>query len=282
MTTELAQHWYKQLISDLKQLAFEGIVRTKHTIGKRIIQDEMKFGKPKYGSKRIENLARDLEVSRSDLYYCVQFAKAFPEFSAAVGKFGKNVSWRYIRHCGLPIPRLSGEVESRTPALPAGKFNLIYADPPWRYDFAETTNRQIENKYPTMSNEALCDLQPPNAKSSCLYLWATNPKLREALRVMDAWGFTYLTNMVWVKDRIGLGYWARQRHELLLIGKCGDISPPIPKDRPDSVIAAPRKEHSAKPQIIYELLEKLHPNARRLEMFARSQRRGWTAWGNEA
>ena len=99
---EIIKHdaWYSSLVSDLKKLAFEGIVKTKHAIGKRILEDELKFGKSEYGSKRIENLAIDLNVGKTELYYCIQFAKKFPELSG----IPENVSWMtiYRKHFTLP------------------------------------------------------------------------------------------------------------------------------------------------------------------------------------
>jgi N6-adenosine-specific RNA methylase IME4 len=88
--------------------------------------------------------------------------------------------------------------------------------------------------------------------------------------------------MVWVKDRIGMGYYARQRHELLLIGRRGDIAVPDPEDRPDSVIEAPRLEHSAKPEEAYAAIVRMYPDLPRIELFARGARDGWAVWGNEA
>ena len=149
---------------------------------------------------------------------------------------------------------------------------------------AETTSRKIENKYPTMTVEEIINipkLPSRMADNCCLYLWATNPKLEQALEVLHGWEFRYVSNMVWVKDKIGMGYWVRGRHELLLIGVKGKYSPPIESLRPDSVIEAKRTEHSAKPDNIYDILKNIHPKAKRLEMFARKQRQGWTCWGNE-
>ena len=79
-----------------------------------------------------------------------------------------------------------------------------------------------------------------------LYLWATSPKLIDATTVLTAWGFNYRSSMVWVKDRQGLGYWARQRHELLLIAVRGHPLHPAETQRPDSVIEAPRRGHSGR------------------------------------
>lgn len=169
-----------------------------------------------------------------------------------------------------------------SPALPVGEYDVLYVDPPWRYEHVETENRAIENQYPTMSLDEICRMKVPAADAALMFMWATSPKLAEALRVVEAWGFDYRTNMVWVKDRIGMGYYARQRHELLLIAKRGEFPVPAVGDRPDSVIEAARGEHSAKPGIVYGLIERMYPNARRVELFARNRRDGWAAWGNQA
>lgn len=107
--------------------------------------------------------------------------------------------------------------------------------------------------------------------------------LPDALEVIDAWGFTYKTNLVWVKPWIGRGNYLRNRHELLLLATRGGYSPPADDRRSDSVIDAPRGRHSEKPARFYELIEQMYPNAIRLELFARGNARpGWTTWGNEA
>lgn len=167
--------------------------------------------------------------------------------------------------------------------LPKGKYNLIYADPPWQYDFSSTDNRKIENHYPTMEVDAICELEVNKlAHDDCvLFLWATSPKLREALQVIEEWGFEYKTCMVWNKDKIGMGYYARQKHELLLIATCGHPALPPESTRPESVVDAPRGRHSAKPEVFYELIEKMYPCSKRIELFARGERKGWHVWGNE-
>jgi N6-adenosine-specific RNA methylase IME4 len=114
-----------------------------------------------------------------------------------------------------------------------------------------------------------------------LFLWATSPKLSEALEVIKAWGFEYRTNMVWIKDQIGMGYYARQQHGLLLIAKRGNLPMPLPENRPASVIHAARQKHSAKPVEFYEAIERMYPTLPKIELFARRQRKGWAAWGAE-
>jgi N6-adenosine-specific RNA methylase IME4 len=164
------------------------------------------------------------------------------------------------------------------------RYPVLLADPPWRYDYSVSANREIENKYPTMSLDEICALKVADltTESAVLYLWTTSPKLDGSLSVMRAWGFNYRSCLVWVKDKIGMGYWARQRHELLLVGTKGDMPAPPPELRPDSVIEAPRGEHSAKPVAVYELIEKQWPTMPKLELFARNPRDGWERWGHEA
>lgn len=161
-------------------------------------------------------------------------------------------------------------------------FPVILADPPWRYDTTETGSRQIENHYPTMTVADMGDIHVPAADDAVLFCWATSPKLQDCFELLEAWGFTYRTCMVWVKDRIGMGYYARQQHELLLIATRGSLPVPDPADRPSSVFHGRREEHSAKPAIVHELIETMYPHYRWCELFARTQREGWAAWGNQA
>lgn len=173
--------------------------------------------------------------------------------------------------------------EKRTPALPSGKWRVIYADPPWRYDFSRSPSRDIENQYPTMPSEAIAALPVSEvaAKDAVLFLWVPSPQLPHGLDVLAGWGFDYKTCMVWVKDRIGMGYYARQQHELLLIGARGQPGLPPTDVRPPSVILAERTNHSSKPAEVYGLIEAMYPEAKRLELFAREKRRGWDAWGDD-
>jgi len=168
------------------------------------------------------------------------------------------------------------------PPVPQGLFNVIYADPPWRYQFSPTYSREIEKNYPTMELEDIRSIQIPTPKDAILFLWATSPKLEEALSVLNSWGFEYRTSMVWVKDRIGMGYYFRAQHELILIGRKGKMPPPEESNRPSSVIVSPRRDHSQKPDEIYEMIEKMYPSGSYLELFSRDERENWTMWGNEA
>ena len=161
------------------------------------------------------------------------------------------------------------------------KYQIIYADPPWRYDFSPSGSRKIENQYPTMSVDEICALDVPSEDNAVLYLWATAPKLLEALQVMKSWGFTYKTQAVWDKEILGMGYWFRGRHEILLVGTRGKFSPPRPQLRVGSVIRKRRSKHSKKPVEIRALIAKWYPEESKIELFARERADGWGAWGNE-
>lgn len=164
-------------------------------------------------------------------------------------------------------------------------YGVIYADPPWRFEpYSRETgmDRAPDNHYPTMTLAEIGAIEVPAAADAALFLWATMPMLPDALTIMAAWGFSYRSGFIWIKDKIGLGYWARNRHELLLLGTRGNIPAPAPGDQYDSVIAHATEQHSAKPLIFAEMIEQMFPNTALLEMFARSPRAGWDVWGNES
>jgi len=176
--------------------------------------------------------------------------------------------------------RLRDEQIPGPPPLPQGPFELIYADPPWQLGNPDGANAP-ERHYPTMPLEEIKALQLPAADDCLLLLWAVNCLLPEALQVIDAWGFSYKTHLVWVKPSIGLGNWARNQHEPLLVASKGRFPLADPDLRFSSVIHAPRGRHSQKPAIVYERIEHAWPWASKLELFARQARPGWTAWGNQ-
>ncbi|KWV42177.1 hypothetical protein AS026_21110 [Rhizobium altiplani] len=169
------------------------------------------------------------------------------------------------------------------------KFPIIYADPPWKFSTrSEVTggDRSASNHYPTMTTHEICALWEqigsPAKQDAVLFLWATNPMLPDGLQVMSAWGFTYVHHWIWDKEIAGNGYWGRDRHELLLIGRRGNPAAPLPGSQPHTVHREAKGRHSAKPAFFAETIERLYPDMPRLEMFCRDPRPGWTAWGFEA
>lgn len=197
----------------------------------------------------------------------------------------KNLSVRELKQA-IADEKRGHEIET-IKLLSSDVYSIIYADPPWQYDFSVSDSRKIENQYPTMPIEKICsaldDIGMKVANNAILFLWATSPKLTEAMQVVEAWGFTYKTCAVWVKDKIGMGYYFRQRHELLLVATKGEPPTPPASERPDSVMEYPRGEHSAKPTEVQDLIDGMYPDFSKVELFARNNdRKGWTSWGNQA
>jgi N6-adenosine-specific RNA methylase IME4 len=211
----------------------------------------------------------------------VVLEKAAPEIVAKVvaGDVSIHKAYTDIRREEKKEERQQDIIEN--PVIPDGKYNVILADPPWQYQFSETQSREIENQYPTMSLDDISALELPIEDNAVLFLWATAPKLEEAFEVLNAWGFVYKTCAVWDKEKLGMGYWFRIQHELLLVGIKGDFKPPETENRYPSVFASPRSGHSSKPSIVYEMIEKMFPNCKYMEAFARSNRVGWMSWGNQ-
>lgn len=179
------------------------------------------------------------------------------------------------------------------------KYRVILADPPWAFETwsHRGQGRGASQHYPTMKTEEICAMPVADmaARDCVLFLWGTWPHLPDALRVIEAWGFTYKTcGFVWVKQNmgrvtlwadfndlfLGLGYGTRGNTEFCLRAARG--SPKVKeasRDVPQLIMSA-RRAHSRKPDEQYERIERLYAGPY-LELFARQQRQGWDAWGNE-
>jgi N6-adenosine-specific RNA methylase IME4 len=163
-------------------------------------------------------------------------------------------------------------------------YGVLYVDPPWKFETHSENgmDRSADNHYPAMSIFDLMELRPPAADDCALFMWATVPMLPEALELIDAWGFTYKSHICWIKDRIGTGYWTRNKHELLLIATKGRVPAPAMGTQPPSVIELPLTKHSEKPAFFADMISTIYPTTPKLEMFARVGRVGWDVIGNEA
>jgi len=170
------------------------------------------------------------------------------------------------------------------PDLPEGKYQVIYADPPWAYNTEESTV-EVNKHYPTMELEDICAVGVGDlAWEDCvLYLWATTARLDWAFPVIKAWGFKYLTSMIWDKVEHNLGWYCAANHEILLIAGRGNSAPEDIKlaNNIDSVQTIKRsKTHSQKPKIFRDIINSLYPNKKKIELFAREKSDGWDVWGN--
>ncbi|MGI2324382.1 MULTISPECIES: MT-A70 family methyltransferase [Methylococcus] len=174
------------------------------------------------------------------------------------------------------------------------RFRTILADPPWQ--FQNRTGKMAPehkrlNRYGTMSLEAIAGLpvERLTADTAHLYLWVPNALLLEGLKVMEAWGFTYKTNLVWHKirkdggpDGRGVGFYFRNVTELVLFGVRGKNARTLAAGRRQvNFLATRKREHSRKPDEMYGIIEACSPGPY-LELFARGARDRWSVWGNEA
>lgn len=188
----------------------------------------------------------------------------------------------------VPEPNPSEDLLSKY----RGPFSTILADPPWQFQnrtgkVAPEHRRLL--RYPTMELKEIMELPVAKlaAAKSHLYLWVPNALLLEGLKVMEAWGFTYKTNLVWYKvrkddgpDGRGVGFYFRNVTELLLFGVRGSMRTLQPGRTQVNLFATRKREHSRKPDEIFDIIENCSPGPY-LELFARFARPGWQQWGNE-
>jgi N6-adenosine-specific RNA methylase IME4 len=181
--------------------------------------------------------------------------------------------------------------------MPHSMYAVGYADPPWQQEaWSDETGQDKGLKYPSMTVEEIKELcagkNSPFTMDAVLFLWVTANRLPDGIDVLRAWGFDYVTCMVWDKAHIGMGRWVRDRAELLLIGKRGKISlAPLPGTQPESLYAEPKTEHSRKPVWFAEQIDRLWPQLPKLELFQRRESLvsgdvrlsgNWDFWGFEA
>ena len=209
-----------------------------------------------------------------------------------------------LQRAGSPASELEPRVGSGKDPVRSGVggvFGVIYADPPWKYSFPHTRAESTKDDYPTMSAWEISRLPVEciAAPDCALLMWAIWPRLGDAMDVMRAWGFEYLTcAFVWVKankaeatgqlvmmeegaksDFFGMGMWTRSNTEFCLLGKKGK-----PKRASASVrqmIYEPLGKHSEKPHETRRRIVQLFGDVPRIELFARRRHEGWAAWGNE-
>ena len=174
----------------------------------------------------------------------------------------------------------------------AEQYQIIYADPPWHYAKRKTATSfggGVTDKYPTMTVEEICNLpiQSIAAEDCHLFLWTTMPYLMEANKVIESWGFKYITmGFTWVKINKdgtpfrGVGNWTKSNAELCLHARRGKVIPRAHKDVGQAILE-PRREHSRKPDRVRDDIVRMCGDLPRIELFARTTTDGWNVWGNE-
>jgi N6-adenosine-specific RNA methylase IME4 len=170
----------------------------------------------------------------------------------------------------------------------SGKYDIIYADPPWDYAGKTQHNDKVGVKsahdhYPCMT---LTELKKLNVKdianrNSILFLWTSSPHLPQALELMKSWGFEYKTiGFVWDKQRTNPGSYTLSQVEICLLGKRGIIPRPFNRNQ-RQFLSSLREKHSKKPDEIRDRITRMFPSQKKIELFARKQVDDWDYWGNE-
>jgi len=171
--------------------------------------------------------------------------------------------------------------------FPDKKYQIIYADPPFSYHIERdkaVLMGSAKNHYETMTLEDICNLpvQQIADKNCYLFLWASSPTLKEALQVMERWGFKYkVVAFVWSKTNreMGLGHYTRTNHEFVLLGTKGSLERKSNKVK--QWLKAPTTVHSKKPNEIRDRITQLYGDLQRIELFSRTIIHGWDVIGND-
>ena len=163
------------------------------------------------------------------------------------------------------------------------KYKTIYLDPPWNESGGGKIKRGADKHYSLMKTKDIIllldeKIKPMIDDNAHCYLWVTNNFLKDGIMVLESLGFRYITNIVWVKNNISLGQYFRGRHEICLFGVKGKFFSGSRKE--STVIIAPKREHSKKPDEMYTKIENVSLSPR-LEVFARNKRDGWDVYGSQ-
>ncbi len=174
------------------------------------------------------------------------------------------------------------------------KYNVIYADPAWRFsqginrrkDIREKfgTNEELSIQYPTMSDKVIIELNVADyADDNCvLFLWTTDAHLEVAIKAINNWGFKYKTvAFTWNKKRGFMGKWTVKQCEICLLATKGTAHKLLKSFKEKSYLEENKTEHSKKPKEFRKRIERMFGDVPKLEMFARTRAEGWDAWGNE-
>jgi N6-adenosine-specific RNA methylase IME4/ParB-like chromosome segregation protein Spo0J len=235
-------------------------------------------GQRGYSGEARDKIARYLGVGRTTIDRAEAVVEAAEEEPEEYGHLvvqmdrSGNVASAYRR---LNVQRQAEELDREPPPLPTGPFRVIVADPPWQYETGGAL------PYPTMAIDDIKGMPVGGIaeENALLWLWTTNAHLRVAFEVVDAWGFEYKGLLTWVKDRMGTGDWLRGQTEHCLLAIRG--KPVFLHGGHATVIHAARREHSRKPEEFYALVEQTCPGSK-VEIFARQERTGWQAFGDQA
>lgn len=252
--------WYQHLIEDCRAILVEtaftarwAIIEGYHSLGKRILEDYDKVKRLRMpDSSLVQRVGLSLGKKRTTIYLAIQFARKFPDLNMLPE--GKNVSWRVICQKYLPEPK-----EEKNILEPIeGQHEVIVIDSPWPYGTEyDAETRRVASPYRELSLEQLYEYQLPIAPNCVLWLWTTHKFLRDALELMEHWGFDYKLTLAWDKEKLGMGVWLRCQVEFCLLGIRGSPEWELSNER--DIIREARRQHSRKPESFYEMVERICP-----------------------
>lgn len=171
------------------------------------------------------------------------------------------------------------ELKSLPPELPPEEFDVIAIDPPWPYGRKyDPEGSRVANPYPEMSLDDIANIRIPAKTDATLFLWTTHQFLPHSFDILEKWGFDYKATLVWNKQKIGMGHWVRMQCEFCLIGIRG--KPFFENTTWRDIIEEPRREHSRKPDVFYQMVSQMTAG-NRVDYFSRERREGWFSYGNE-
>jgi N6-adenosine-specific RNA methylase IME4 len=232
-------------------------------------------------------LAKDLGWATGKVAVAdVVWKEATPEVKEEIKKGDKtfNEAYNEIKKesRSIKIAKQIEEIKKGNLEQPSGKYDVLVVDPPWKVDFDYSPDHYMgrtANPYPEMTVEEIKELTLPAKDDSILWLWTTHSQIWNAIEIMNHWGFEYKGILVWDKESMGIGKWLRKQCEFCLLGTKGK---PIwtATDFRDIIREQKIKQHSAKPELFYSLVDK-YCVGKKLDYFARKKREGWDAYGDE-
>jgi N6-adenosine-specific RNA methylase IME4 len=263
-------------------------------LGRRVVRAERKQGErtdltpcpsgTKSKRDTIGEIAKDKGVSRRTAYRAANRYKAIEKLAETAPEEARAVRDGLKRFNEVRREMKRAEVQV-VENLPDAKFRVIYADPPWKYGDQLTEDYgPARFHYPSMTIKELCAMPVRNLTDpdAVLFLWVTSPLLFECVPIIEAWGFTYKTSIVWWKKAHNMGHYVSNQHEFLLICTRGSCTPDNKKLLP-SVLVVKRGKHSAKPKEAREMIDQMYPYGKRIELFARGKlTMPWESWGNQS
>ena len=287
------QDWYTALVDECQAILVERFYNSNleaitayGEVGERIVEDD-NYKKNGKGNKQFNiKLFQDIKIGERTGYYCLQFYERklqepikqnkYKDVCTAVQSiYPKNITWNKVR-AELPEQKQISEPLEPT----KGKYQVIVIDPPWNYGTEYNADtRRVASPYPEIPTEELKKFVIPADENSIIWLWTTHKFLPDALELLKVWGFEYKLTMVWNKEKMGMGVWLRCQAEFCLLGIKGKPQWNLTNER--DVLSIAREEHSRKPDEFYVMVDKLCPVIKKIDIFSREKREGWSQYGNE-